>query len=154
MTKKLNSLEIKATVIRAGLGLFGPDESYMLDQLEKTLFAGIVMGYDLLAARCEAAESIIAKLTMDNNSTPNYVQGFDLAQRHFSEFPDSPVRKPAQSELIDGTAIFPIVNVDVSDGKITKATMFAPGLPDGAHLLYPVLVDANGVPIYVKASAS
>lgn len=140
-------LEIKAKVIGAGLGLAAEDELNLLRRLEGLLFEGIGMGYDLMAARCEAAETIIAKLTMDHNTTPNYVQGFDLAQRHFSAFPGSPIRKAPAKDLAQGGAIFPIARVVVTGDKITEATMCVPGLPDGEHLLYPVLVGADAVPV-------
>jgi len=138
--KKINMLEIKSKVICAGLGLAAESELNMLRRLEELMIDGIAMGYDFLASRCESAEEIIATLTMDHNSTPNYVQGFDAAQRHFGEFPNSPIRTGKASELIGDSTIFPIARVVVAGDKITEAAMCAPGLPDGEHLLYPVLI--------------
>jgi len=138
--KKIDMLEIKTKVICAGLGLAAESELNMLRRLEDLMIDGIAMGYDFLAQHCEAAEQIIAKLTMDHNSTPNYVPGFDAAQRHFAEFPNNPIRTGKASELIDDSPIFPIARVVMDDGNITESTMCAPGLPDGEHLLYPVLV--------------
>jgi hypothetical protein len=146
--KKIDMLEIKAKVIGAGLGLAAEDELSMLQRLEALLIDGITIGYDLMASRCEAAEQIIARLTMDHNNTPNYVQGFALAQKHFRDFPNGPVRNPTKADLTQGEAIFPIVRVVVNGDKIAEATMCAPGLPDGEHLLYPVLVDARAVPLH------
>jgi hypothetical protein len=48
--------------------------------------------YLSLAERCAAAELIIIRLTMDHNSTPNYVKGFELAQAHFAQYPQ-PISK-------------------------------------------------------------
>lgn len=144
---KIDIMAIKAKVIIAGLGLFGSDEAYMLQRLEDLMLQGMVMGYDLLAERCEKAEQTITMLTADHNSTPNYLRGFEMAQHHFQDFPDTPIRKPTPKDLTQGTAIFPIARVVVAGDKITEATMCAPGLPDGEHLLYPVLVEAAGVPV-------
>lgn len=144
---KLDIMAVKAEVIGAGLGLFGSDEAYMLQRLEVLMLEGVVMGYDLLAERCEKAEQAITMLTADHNSTPNYVRGFEMAQRHFQEFPNTPIRKATPKDLTHGTAVFPIATVKVLDGKITESTLCAPGLPDGEHLLYPVLVGPDGVPL-------
>lgn len=142
-------MAIKVKVATAGFGLFGSGELYMFEQLEKLFIEGMAVGCDLLAQRCEAAEKIIVQLTADHNSTPNYVKGFDMAQNHFHDFPSSAIRKtgaPAK-DLTEGNPIFPIAKVVVADNKITTAEMCAPGLPDGEHLLYPVLVNADGVPL-------
>lgn len=146
---KIDMMAIKVKVAKAGFGLFGSDELYMFEQLENLFIEGMAMGYDLLAPRCEAAEKIVVQLTADHNSTPNYVKGFDMAQDHFHDFPNSAIRKPSApaKDLTKGSPIFPIAKVVVSDNKITKAEMCAPGLPDGEHLLYPVLVGADGVPL-------
>lgn len=144
---KIDIMAIKAKVIAAGLGLFGSDEAHMLQRLEDLMLQGMVMGYDLLAERCEKAEQTITMLTADHNSTPNYLRGFDMAQRHFQDFPNTPIRKATPQDLTHGTAIFPIARVVVDGDKITEATMCAPGLPDGEHLLYPVLVGQQGVPL-------
>jgi hypothetical protein len=48
-----------------------------------------VTGPDNLIERLEQAETIIAWLTMDHNSGPNYVKGFDMAQEHFAKYPQS-----------------------------------------------------------------
>lgn len=39
---------------------------------------------------------------------------------------------------IADTDVWPIVRVEVTNGKITSATQYAPGLPDGEHDVYPV----------------
>ena len=39
--------------------------------------------------RIDRADSIILRLTMDHNSTPNYVAGFDAAQSYFHDFADA-----------------------------------------------------------------
>lgn len=145
--KKIDILSLKAKVIVAGFGIAAEDELNLLRRLEALLFDGIGIGYSLMAERCEAAEIIIATLTMDHNSTPNYVRGFEMAREHFANFPNSPKPNPVMDDLTHGSPIFPIVRIVVKGNKIDIAEMCAPGLPDGEHLLYPVLVDANAVPI-------
>lgn len=53
---------------------------------------------DALNARPEErlaeAERIILQLTMDHNSSPNYVRGFDMAHAYFSKYSDS--REPQE----------------------------------------------------------
>lgn len=89
---KLNVADIKTKVIAAGFGLAAESEADMLRRLEDLLLDGIAMGRDVMAQRCEAAEQIIAKLTMDHNTTPNYLEGLAMAQKHFADWPNSAIR--------------------------------------------------------------
>lgn len=60
------------------------DRSF-LDQVKAAALRGINR-HDGPLERIHEAEQVILRLTMDHNSTPNYVQGFEMARDYFAKY--------------------------------------------------------------------
>ena len=73
----------------------------------------------------------------DLGFNPHHKIGDSLERR-----PDEPVRPTPEPEGALG--VTPIARVNVEDGQIYSATMYAPGLPDGEHDLFPVPLSPKG----------
>lgn len=52
--------------------------------------------------RLREAESVILRLTMDHNSSPNYVLGFEEAREYFCKYPPLPPQSSPQPDCAAG----------------------------------------------------
>jgi hypothetical protein len=50
----------------------------------------------------------------------------------------------------DAHPIWPIAKLTIKDGLCVRAGLYAPGLPDGEHNVYPLPVNADAVPAGVR----